>query len=54
MKVSSPPPTIMQQNKKGNTSLSSRAQDQGVPAVCLCRDLLEGPGLGVGMRGVGG
>lgn len=31
MKVSSPPPTIMQQNKKGNTGFSSRASGLGGP-----------------------
>lgn len=38
MKVSSPPPTIMQQNKKGNAVFSNRASGQGDPyGLCKAR-----------------
>lgn len=50
MKVSSPPPTIMQQNKKGSTLTSSRVQDQVVCPASSEPEVLKDP---VTSRGAG-
>lgn len=48
MKVSSPPPTIMQQNKKGSTLSSSRVQDQVVCPASSESEVLKDPVTGRG------